>query len=68
MTTRRRAVRAHRGRCRCLDGRAALDERNEFFFACIHFCFTARRPHSSSCRGLQKLHTHRRLPPTNSAH
>lgn len=32
-----------------------LDERNEFFFACIQFCFTAPRPHSSSCRGLQKL-------------
>ncbi|MGH4008897.1 MAG: methyltransferase domain-containing protein [Pseudonocardiaceae bacterium] len=24
-----------------------LDERSEFFFACIQFCFTARRPHSS---------------------
>jgi hypothetical protein len=23
-----------------------LDERDEFFFACIQFCFTARRPGS----------------------
>jgi arsenite methyltransferase len=24
-----------------------LDERNEFFFSCTQFCFTAQRPHSS---------------------